>query len=46
MSETVDVLGESPARGRHQQLHQQQLSNQDLLFNMPIRHGNAATDAA
>ena len=42
MSETVDVLGESPLVDVTSSSTDNNL-NQDLLFNMPIRYGNVAT---
>ena len=45
MSETVDVLGESPLVDVTSSATDNNLS-QDILFNFPIRYGNVATDAA
>ncbi len=42
MSETVDVLGESPLVDVTSSSTDNSL-NQDILFNMPIRYGNVAT---
>ena len=43
MSESVDVLGESPLVDVSSSSTDNAL-NQDLLFNMPIRYGNVATN--
>jgi hypothetical protein len=43
MSETLDVVGEAPVVDTTSSATNNQLS-QDLLFNMPIRQGNTATN--
>ena len=42
MSESVDVLGESPLVDVSSSSTDNAL-NQDMLFNLPIRYGNVAT---